>query len=40
MCSDCKYYQWYTDWCDKWQCEVCWKSVFGCFEENKCEEGE
>ena len=40
MCSDCKHYQWYINWCDKWQCEVYWKSVHSCFEEDKCGEDE
>lgn len=31
-CDDCRYYHWYYDWCDKWQCEVDARSIHNCFE--------
>ena len=32
-CDDCRYYRWYYDWCDKWQCEVDARSIHNCFEK-------
>lgn len=25
-CNNCIHYTWYTDYCDKWQCEVDWSA--------------
>ena len=30
--DDCKYYHWYYDWCDRWQCEVDAREVYNSFE--------
>lgn len=35
MCDNCKYYHWYYDYCDKWQCVVDNKSVYNCYEPRK-----
>lgn len=31
-CDNCKYYHWYCDTCDKWNCEIDCRSVHDCFE--------
>lgn len=31
-CDKCKFYNWYYDWCEKWQCEVDGRAVHDCFE--------
>ena len=32
-CDGCKYYRWYYDHCDKWDCKVNEKEVHNCFEQ-------
>ena len=32
-CDKCKFYNWYYDWCAKWQCEVDGRAVYPCFIE-------
>ena len=36
-CDKCDYFRWYYNWCDKWKCEVHWKSVCSFFKEDECE---
>ena len=36
-CDHCKHYNWYYDFCDKWNCEVDAKAVYDCFERNNKE---
>lgn len=31
-CDSCKYYQWYYDHCNKWDCEVDAREIHNCFE--------
>ena len=31
-CDKCKYYIWYYDRCEKWDCEVDGREVHDCFE--------
>lgn len=33
MCDECKYYCWYYDHCEKWDCKVDEKSTHNCFEK-------
>ena len=37
-CDNCKHFHWYHDYCDKWDCEVFWGSVYACFEPMEQEE--
>lgn len=32
-CDKCKYYKWYYDYCEKWDCEVDSREVHNCFEQ-------
>lgn len=32
VCDECKYYNWYTDLCEKWKCTVDEREVHNCFE--------
>ena len=37
-CDDCKYYNWYYDWCDRWKVKIDERAVNNCFtprEEDK-----
>lgn len=31
-CDECYYYQWYYDYCEKWECIMNPKSICDCFE--------
>lgn len=31
-CDNCKYYNFCYDYCQKWECNVDHKAVYGCFE--------
>jgi len=31
-CDHCKYYRWYYDRCERWDCEVDAREVHNCFE--------
>lgn len=31
-CDDCKYYNWYYDWCNKWKIEQDSRNTEDCFE--------
>lgn len=31
-CDDCQFYNWYYDWCSKWQCKVDGRAVYNCLE--------
>ena len=33
--DNCKYYQWYYDWCDKWNCEVDGREVHSYYEQRR-----
>ena len=37
-CDKCKYYNWYFDRCDKWQCTVNAKSMNSCFKPQESED--
>ena len=30
-CDSCQFYNWYYDWCSKWNCEVDSRSIQSCF---------
>lgn len=32
-CDECKWYRWYYDHCDKWDCTIDGRSVHNCFED-------
>lgn len=32
-CDNCKYYEWYYDYCEKWKCVVDDREVHSCFAE-------
>lgn len=34
-CDDCKFYRWYYDHCDKWNCKTDERSFCNAFEERK-----
>lgn len=34
-CDNCKYYDWYYDFCNKWKCEVDARAVHDCFEDGE-----
>lgn len=34
-CDKCKWYNWYFDWCSKWNFKVESSSVYGCCEKSK-----
>ena len=36
MCCDkCKHYNWYYDWCKKWQCHIDGRAAYPCFNHRK-----
>ena len=37
-CDNCTYYQWYYDWCEKWHCEVDFRSKCNSYTNEKEEE--
>lgn len=39
-CDDCKYYEWYYDWCNKWKTEHDARNIEDCFEPREEEEEE
>lgn len=40
-CDKCKLYNWYYDWCNKWECTVDGREVHSCFTPyRKYKEGE
>ena len=32
-CDNCKHYNWYYDYCDKWKCKVDEREVHSCYEQ-------
>ena len=32
-CDNCKYYRWYYNHCEKWDCDVDERAVHNCFEK-------
>lgn len=34
-CDNCKYYNWYYDYCNKWKCKVDEREVYSCYEHRK-----
>ena len=34
-CDNCKYYNWYYDYCDKWKCVVDEREVHSCYEHRR-----
>lgn len=34
-CDKCKWYNWYFDWCSKWNIKVDPSSMYGCCETGK-----
>lgn len=32
-CDECKFYKWYYDYCEKWQCKIDPREVHNCFEK-------
>ena len=34
-CDNCIHYHWYYDYCDKFECEVDGRAVYGCYTERR-----
>lgn len=34
-CDNCRFYRWYYDRCEKWNCEVDAREVHNCFEQRE-----
>ena len=32
-CDGCKYYNWYYDYCRKWDCKIDGRAVYNCYEK-------
>ena len=34
-CDECKHYEWYYDYCRKWECQVDAREVHNCYEKRE-----